>query len=199
MRHRLVGQVSFYVLLLQIDQDLAEEARKAMCPCCGARLHRANYPRTLRGAPPGLPEGHEKRFSFCCGKEGCRRRVTPPSVRFFGRRWTVAPVMVLLSALQHGATPRRLHALQRWLERPVPRRTLDRWRRWWRDVFPATAFWRGQARGRFGRPVAESRLPLSLIGEFSGDESSKFVALLKFLSPVTTASCAHLAMGLMRR
>ena len=34
MMHRLVGQVSFYVLLLQIDQDLAEEARKAKCPLC---------------------------------------------------------------------------------------------------------------------------------------------------------------------
>lgn len=197
MMHRLVGQVSFYALLHQIDQDLAEEARQAMCPCGGA-LHRANYARVLRGAPPGLPEGFEKRFSFCCGKEGCRGRVTPPSVRFFGRRWTVAPVMVLLSALQHGATPRRLHAIQRWLERPVPRRTLDRWRRWWRDAFTATPFWKS-VRGRFGRPVAERRLPLSLIDAFSGDESAKFVATLKFLGPVTTASCAHLAMGLMRR
>lgn len=197
MMHRLVGQVAFYALLLQIDQDLAEEARKAMCPCGGA-LHRANYPRTLRGAPPGLPEGHEKRLSFCCCKEGCRRRVTPPSVRFFGRRWTVAPVMVLLSALQHGATPRRLDAIQRWLERPVPRRTLDRWRRWWRDAFTASPFWKG-LRGRFGRPMAEGRLPLSLIDAFSGDESAKLIAALEFLAPVTTASCAHLAMGLTRR
>ena len=198
MMHRLVGQVSFYVLLLQIDQDLAEEARKAKCPNCGARLHRANYSRTLRGAPTGLPEGYEKRFSFCCGKEGCRRRVTPPSVRFFGRRWTVAPVMVLLSALPHDATSRRLDALQRWLKRPVPRRTLDRWRRWWRDAFPASPFWKG-LRGRFGRPVDECRLPLSLIDAFSGDESTKFLATLKLLRPVTTASCAHLVMGPTRR
>ena len=195
--HRLVGQVAFYALLLQIDQDLAEEARKAMCPCGGV-LHRANYPRSVRGAPPALPEGFEKRFSFCCKLEGCRGRVTPPSVRFFGRRWYVAPVMVLISALQHGATPRRLDAIQRWLERPVPRRTLDRWRRWWRDAFTASPFWKG-LRGRFGRPVAERRLPQSLIDTFSGDESAKLLATLKLLGPVTTASCAHLAMGLMRR
>jgi hypothetical protein len=198
MMHRLVGQVAFYVLLLKIDQDLAKEAWKTMCPHCEAGLHRANYPRTLRGAPAGLPEGFEKRFSFCCGKEGCRRRVTPPSVRFFGRRWTVAPVMVLLSALEHGPTPRRLHAIQRLLERPVPRRTLDRWRRWWREAFTASPFWKG-LRGRFGRPLAEGRLPLSLIDAFDGDASTKLIATLELLRPVTTASWAHLAMGPTRR
>jgi len=197
MMHRLVGQVAFFALLLQIDQDLAEEARQALCPCGGA-LHTANYPRAPRGAPPGLPEGHEKRFSFCCDREGCRGRVTPPSVRFFGRRWYVAPVMVLLCALQHGATPRRLDAIQGWLERPVPRRTLERWRRWWCEAFTASPFWRG-VRGRFGRPPAESRLPLSLIDAFSGDEPAKLIAALAFLAPVTTASCAHLAMGPARR
>jgi len=198
MMHRLVGQVSFYALLLQIDEDLAEEVRKLMCPYCGGVLHRANFPRVLRGAPRGLAEVFAKRFSFCCGTEGCRLRTTPPSVRFFGRRWYVAPVMVLLSALQHGATPRRLDAIQRWLERPVPRRTLDRWRRWWRDAFTASPFWKG-VRGRFGRPLAEGRLPLSLIDAFSGDESAKLIAALKLLSPTTTASCAHLAMGPTRR
>ena len=120
MMHRLVGQVSFYALLLQIDEDLAEEVRKLMCPYCGGVLHRANFPRVLRGAPRGLAEVFAKRFSFCCGTEGCRlRRTTPPSVRFFGRRWFAAPVVVLVSALRHGATPRRLDAIQRWLERPV--------------------------------------------------------------------------------
>jgi len=198
MMHRLVGQVAFYVLLLQIDQELAEEVRLEGCPWCGMALHRANYTRSLRGAPAGLPDGFEKRFSFCCGTEGCRRRVTPPSVRFFGRRWYVAPVMVLISALQHGATPRRLDAIQRWLEGPIPRRTLDRWRRWWRDAFTASPFWKG-LRGRFGRPVAESRLPLSLIDAFDGDESTRFESTLKILRPVTTASCAHLAMGPTRR
>ncbi len=197
MMHRLVGQVSFYVVLLKIDKDLAEEARKAMCPCGGV-LHRANYTRAVRGAPPGLPEGFEKRYSFCCKLGGCRCRVTPPSVRFFGRRWTVAPVMVLVSALQHGASVRRLDAIQRWLDHPVPKRTLERWRRWWREVFPASPFWRG-LRGRFSRPVAEGRLPLSLIDEFSGDDATKLIATLKLLSPVTTASCAHLAMGPTRR
>lgn len=197
MMHRLVAEVSFFALLFRIDQDLAEEVRLKGCPCDGA-LHKADYSRASRGAPPGLPEGSYKRLSFCCAKKGCRRRVTPPSVRFFGRRWYVAPVMVLVCALQHGATPRRLHAVQRWLEHPVSRHTLERWRRWWREIFTAKPFWKG-LRGCFSWPVAESRLPLSLIDEFSGDAATKLVAALKILAPLTTASCAHFAMGSTRR
>jgi len=106
--------------------------------------------------------------------------------------------MVLLSALEHGTTPRRLNAIQKWLERPVPRRTLDRWRRWWRDAFTASPFWKGLC-GRFARPVAERRLPLSLIDAFGGDESTKLVAALKILRPVTTSSCSRLAVGPTRR
>lgn len=197
MMHRVVGQVAFFALLLRIDQDLAEEVRLVACPCGGA-LHRADYARSLRGAPPGLAEGHEKRLSFCCAQDGCRQRVTPPSVRFFGRRWYVAPVMVLLSALQHGATRRRLNAIQGWLDRPVSRRTLERWRRWWRETFAASPFWKG-VRGRFDRPLAESRLPLSLIEAFLRGAATKLIAVLQFLAPVTTASCAHLVMGPARR
>jgi len=125
----VIGQAAFFTLLLQIDEDLAKEIHVTRCSCGGV-LHVANFPRTLRGAPPGVPEDFEKRFSFCCKLEGCRRRVTPPSVRFFGRRWYAAPIVGLVSALHHGATLRRLDAIQRWLERPVSRSTLARWRRW---------------------------------------------------------------------
>lgn len=72
--HRLVSQAEFYALLLAIDRDMAEEVRQARCPCRGA-LHVANYKRSSRGAPPGVPEGGDLRFSFCCEVEGCRRRV----------------------------------------------------------------------------------------------------------------------------
>ena len=195
--HRVIGEAAFFDLLLQIDEDLAKEIHVTRCPCGGV-LHVANYPRTLRGAPPWVPEGFEKRFSFCCKLPGCRQRVTPPSVRFFGRRWTVAPVMVLISALQYGGSKRRLQAVEMWLDHPVPKRTLERWRRWWREAFTAGPFWRG-LRGRFNRPVSESRLPLSLIELFTGEFSTRLEATLRLLRPVTTTSCAHLAMGPTRR
>ncbi|HRZ54915.1 MAG TPA: hypothetical protein P5525_05600 [Candidatus Paceibacterota bacterium] len=50
-------------------------------------------------ASPGVAGGPrwQVRFSLCCGKEGCRRRNTPPSVRFLGR-WVYAGLVVILVA-----------------------------------------------------------------------------------------------------
>jgi hypothetical protein len=198
MMHRLVGSAQFYALLLTIDRNLAEQVRREGCPCRG-RLHRADYPRSPRGGPPDLPAGYGKRLSFCCAVEGCRKRATPPSVRFLGRRWYLSPIVVLISALQHGVTPRRLRAIQGWLERPVSRRTLERWRRWWREAFPASPFWQAW-RGGFVPTPAEGRLPLSLIERFvEGPAETRLARILRFLSPMTTASCAHMAMGPPRR
>jgi hypothetical protein len=194
MMHRIVGTVEFYRLLLAVDRDLAEASRQGGC-LCGGPLHQANYPRSPRGGPPGLPEGYEKRLSFCCGREGCRKRSTPPSVRLFGRRWYLAPITVLISALEHGATPRRLRAVEQWLDRPIGRRTLDRWRCWWREAFPASAYWRA-LRGHFSTPVAESRLPLSLIERFEAPSAQeRLVSALRFLGPWTTALGARYLMG----
>jgi len=49
-----------------------------MCPPC--------YPRKPRGIPFVPEESYEYRLRFCCAEDGCRRRITPPSVRFFGRK-----------------------------------------------------------------------------------------------------------------
>ena len=38
------------------------------------------------------------RLSFCCGREGCRRRVLPPSVLFWGRRVYWAAVVLVVTA-----------------------------------------------------------------------------------------------------
>jgi hypothetical protein len=187
MLHRVIGQASFYALLLRIDEELAEEIRQAGCTCGGPR-HRANYPRSPRGTPVCVPEGYGLRLSFCCGREGCRKRATPPSVRFLGRRWYLGGVVVVACVLANGATPWRLGVLEELLEGPIPRRTLARWRRWWREVFPETAFW-AQARARFARPVAVERLPESLAERFERvpGEDPPLVRMLRFLWPLTTS------------
>ncbi len=118
--------------------DLAEAARcgAAGCRLCGHRLHSATYPRKPHGLAPSLGAG-VRRLSFCCCE--CRSRTTPPSVRFFGRRFRVAPVFVGLSVrLLGGSAP--VGTASRLLGVPVS--TLRRWRRWWRTVFPATPQWR---------------------------------------------------------
>jgi hypothetical protein len=202
MMHKLLADARFYLALLQIDRDLARAARDAGCSCEGSgTLHAAHYPRRPHGGPAALPEGYERRFSFCCGLEDCRARTTPPSVRFFGRRWYLAPVVVLVSALRHGVTPRRLAALREWLSSRGERlagQTVERWRRWWLETFPATPTWEA-GRGRFAPAVVEALLPQSLLERFAGDDRERLAAALRFLSPVTTGFCARFLTGPPRR
>ena len=80
MYHDLPRSTRFWLFLLAVDLDLAETTRRQGCSC-GGRLHRANYLRKPRGTPVQLPEEQRLRLSFCCDRDGCRKRVTPPSVR----------------------------------------------------------------------------------------------------------------------
>jgi hypothetical protein len=103
MYHELPRGASFWLFLFSIDQDLAETTREKACPC-GGRLHRANYPRKPRGGPDDLPEPYRQRFSFCCERDGCRKRTTPPSVRFLGRKVYLGAVVILISAMNYNGT-----------------------------------------------------------------------------------------------
>lgn len=182
MYHRLLSDASFFEFLARIDADLAEMVRAGSCVACGARLDRARYRRKPRGVPRAV-DGYQSRESFCCSREGCRQRATPPSVRFLGRRVYVAVVVVLASAMHHGVTDSRAERLKSELE--VPRRTLERWRSWWQEIFSGSRFWRA-ARGRFSSPVEESELPGSLLERFEGELQERVIGCLRFIGPVTT-------------
>ena len=192
---KLLADTRFYSMLLDLDWDLARSVRDMRCECKGP-LHVSHYPRRPRGGPPDLPEGYERRFSFSCYR--CRSRTTPPSVRFLGRRWYLAAVVVLVSAFEQGVSSRRVAAVRKWLGDQIDRRTLQRWRRWWLETFPASRTW-AAGRGGFVPPVAERRLPMSLINRFQGDDRERLTATLRFVSPVTTSSCAHSLVGSARR
>ena len=188
MCHEFLSDASFFQLLTRIDHDLAEQARAHGCGHCGGRLYRANYPRKPRGASrPLLGPEYEWRLSFCCAEEGCRRRMTPPSVRFLGRRVYLGVIVLLVSALANGISAQRGQRLSE--QFGVARRTLYRWRRWWREAFVRCPFWRA-ARGQFIPAVASARLPQSLHERFAGQSPKQsLVVLLRFLSPLTTTSC----------
>ena len=113
MYHDLPRTARFWSFLLTVDQDLAEETRKKACPC-GGRLHSANYLRKPRGTPVRLPEQECLRFSFCCDRDGCRKRATPPSVRFLGRKVYLGAIVILISAMRqdphHAASASFPHA-----------------------------------------------------------------------------------------
>ena len=179
-----MSEASFYAFLERIDTELAETARATGCGCGGV-LHRATYPRKPRGGPRELGAGYDRRLSFCCARRDCRQRRTPPSVRFLGRRVYLGAVVVLVSAMLNGPTPRRVATVGALLG--ASRRTLERWRRWWRTTFAETAFWKAAA-GRFARPPTRGHLPGALLARFRGDERMRLVATLRFLAPITTAS-----------
>ena len=165
------------LLLLRFDRELADQVRARRCPHCASALHSARYERKPRGLPDGLPQEYDRRESLCCSADGCRRRVRPPSLRFFGRRVYVGPVFVLACAMIHGITEKRAAVLRDLVG--VSIRTLRRWRAWWRKAFPHSAFWQAM-RARFTPPVDESLLPGSRLERFGRPaESGRLLAALK--------------------
>jgi len=176
----LLADARFHELLLAFDHDLATAARAAGCMRCGGVLHSARFRRKPRGGPAGLGEGFNQRLSFCCAVELCRKRMTPASFRFLGRKAYLGAVVVLISAMREGATAaRRLSELT-----GVSRRTIARWRKWWRSVFTARPFWR-QVAATIMPPIDTARLPASLLERFAGDATSQVIALLRLLLPIT--------------
>jgi len=185
MYHSPLSDARFLPFLDSIDEDLAETARKQGCPCCGGRLHSADYPRKPRGGPDPLPETSQRRFSFCCAREGCRKRTTPPSARFLGRKVYLAVVVILVAAMRHGPTPRRVRELSAHFG--ADRRTIARWQVFWRELFPNTPFWKAE-RARLAPDLDTTTLPLSLLDAFlrGPDDYGGWKQLLRFLAPITT-------------
>jgi hypothetical protein len=183
MSHTPLIDARVWQLLLTIDRELATNARATGC-ACGGPLHSARYPRKPRGGLPAeFRPAYSQRESLCCARADCRRRTTPPSVCFLGRRVFLAAVVVLVSAMTAGLTAKRAAHLR--LQFGVRERTLQRWRAWWLQTFPRTVFWKG-ARARLMPPADEQRLPASLLERFPDPLADALVACLKFLAPVTT-------------
>lgn len=186
MLHAYLHDASFWATLLAIDEDLAAQTRRGGCAHCGSRLHFAGYRRKPRGVPRSvLGPAYERRLSYCCARAGCRRRATPRSVRFFDRRGYLGALVILVAALEQGMSGSRRQALRRHFG--VHERTVWRWRRWWRQVFPSTRGWR-EARGRWVCAVSVSALPGSLLERFSGeDPEKKTVQMLRYLAALSSA------------
>jgi hypothetical protein len=187
--HELLGDARLFRFLQEADDDLAAAVRAARCPTCGGPLHRAKYARKPRGARVALDPQYGWRHSFCCGAEGCRKRATPPSVRFLGRHVYLGAVVVLVSAMTGGITEKRAAEIRALIGVSV--RTLRRWRVWWRELFVATDFWKA-ARARLSPPVETDRLPASLLERFAPRLARDgLAAMLRFLAPITTGSAGE--------
>ncbi|MEK7750940.1 MAG: hypothetical protein AAB654_03415 [Acidobacteriota bacterium] len=174
-------------LLRKVDAEIAAKVCQGGCLVCGGKLHRANYPRKPRGLLAQEGQGNQSvyRDSFCCDQDDCRKRHTPPSVRFLGRKVYRGLVVVLVSAMRHGLNSKRLEVLRESLG--MDRRTVERWRAWWLHTFAQSPFWQAM-RARFSPPLAAEDLPGELCEAFDLERRDRLLDLLKFLSPITTDS-----------
>lgn len=189
MCHFILSDSRFYQRLFRIDQSIAEEEQKAGC-WCGGVLHSARYPGKPRGPRSGLDECYDYGLSFCCARDGCRRRRTPPSVGFLGRKVYLSVIVVLATALQHGLTEKRRKGLIEVLD--IASQTIVGWRRFWREVFPQSRFWQAE-RGRLLPPLAIRQLPGGLLERFNGEAlADRLVQRLLWICPITTASSRFL-------
>jgi hypothetical protein len=164
--------------LLALDRELARETKQRGCPRCGGVLDVANYQRKPRGGPFALDDEQSRRLSLCCRSDGCRLRVTPPSVRFLGRRVYISVVVLLGGVLRQGPTRWRADALQRVVG--ADRRTLKRWRSFWVErIGRSREFEIGRA--DFMPPPDATALPRSLLESFVGTASERVVHALSWL------------------
>jgi hypothetical protein len=178
----ILRDTRFYELLLGFDWQIAEAVHADRCPKCGAVLHWGSWERKPRGGPVDLRPRHRLRFSLCCAAEGCRKRETPGSLRFLGRKVYFGAMVVLISAMQSGLNHERMRRLKALVG--VGRRTVLRWRDWWHTVFAMSPFWRAH---RGLAPSASTMdLPASLLKSFAGATLQQLILLLRFLVPITT-------------
>jgi len=175
----------FFEGLMTIDAAVADRAAAEPCRDCGGPLYRGDYPRKPRGGLLAIAaEAFSRRFSLCCGRDGCRRRATPPSVRFLGRRVYVGAVVVLASAV--ALTAATVSAGVR--TTGVPARTSRRWLRWWRGPYTTSGAFVDLSARLVPAPDRQ-RLPVSLLQRLGGKGSAPIAKLLAWLAPITTASC----------
>jgi len=185
--HAILSDIKFFQQLVLIDQDLADQTRLHGCPC-GGPLHQSHFPRKPRSCPAEVRNDFGRRFSFCCGQ--CRRRITAASVRFLGRRVHLALAVVLVS--DRGPTPETARRLAKQLS--VAPRTVERWRQWWREGFPATGLWQAMC-ARFMPPLDLALLPTALLSRFTGASNEAMRGLLMFLIPLTGSAAITLSEG----
>lgn len=174
----------FFEKLTEIDAAIVARAAAEACRFCGGPLHRGDYARKPRGGlMAAAAEAFCRRFSLCCGREGCRRRATPPSVRFLGRRVYVGAAIIIASvvalAMATAGASRRATG--------IAPRTTRRWLRWWRGPFVETPVFVDLS-ARLIPAVARSRLPTSMLERLDDEPAARVQRLLAWLAPLTTAS-----------
>lgn len=186
MWHGLVLGREFFDALVRYDEQITQRVAAAGCPRCGGRLHRSDYERKPRGGTiAAAGEAFGRRFSLCCSREGCRKRVTPPSLRFLGRRVYLGAAMLVACAVAFtlGFTAALRAALG------IPAQTVRRWDGWWRTIFVTSTVFVA-LRGQLMPPLDTDELPRSLLERLGGSASERVERALRLVAPLSTRSLA---------
>jgi len=181
MYHYLLIDTSFYNSLLALDKLIAEQVKQVNCQFCQANLNQSHYSRKPKGVPAGLDDNYSLRFSYCCAREGCRKRFTPPSMRFLSRKVYCSVVIIVIFLLSPQSDESRIDKFNQLLGTELSVETLRRWRRYWvKTVTQSHTF----KRAAFVQDLSPS-LPSSLLNLFQQDEKSSLKMGLKWLLPLT--------------
>lgn len=180
MLSELLKNKRLFYQLYNIDKETAQRYRQWPCPHCGDPLYFANYYRKPRGEPEGIPEEYFIKFSLCCGTQGCRQRLSPPSTRFLGRKVYWSPVILsIITDCQNHFKGKTLADLTR--HTGISRHTLKRWLGFFRNTFPASPTWR-KIRGYVSAYVGNDTLPSSLVNYYLTIKSKAEEALVSCLT-----------------
>jgi hypothetical protein len=174
----LLGKITLFSVLFNIDTELAAAHKQQGCPRCRGPLHQGGYERKARGELCEVPEAYRHRHNFCCG--WCRRRSLAPSLLFWGRRVYWGPAVVLSTASRQGKSGASYAYLRRLVGASAS--TVRRWMAYFTQVFPREPQWVAR-RGHVRADVPNDRLPgalLTFMGLHRTPEAT-LVATLRFL------------------
>ena len=105
-------------------------------------------------------------------------------MRFLGPKVYLGAIIILISAMQQGPSPRRVRELS--ARCGADRRTIARWQVFWRECFPQTPFWK-MAQAHLVPVVKIVSLPYSLLDAFLRRHRPcrGWMLLLRLLAPIT--------------
>lgn len=168
-QHLLPQDGAFFQQLRDLDKKFFQGAKKESCPWCKGRLDTANFHRKTRG----MGTDSEIRYSLCCRRPGCRKRLTPKSLRFFGRRVYWAGVFILAVDFL-----KELGMVGK-----IARQTIARWIAWWKEHLGAEAPFGKVLRGRVPPGTSIPLSPGPLLGLWNMSDSDSWLPVLEFFTP----------------
>jgi hypothetical protein len=189
---------TFPSLDIKISIEFIKTASCKNCGCC--TFHRADYPRKPRGFPNEIEKQIPSiffcsRISYRCSN--CRKRITPQSVRYLGRKIYISTLILLaVRLIEQGSGTEGFVKISKeirvLLKDFVPAKTVRRWLIWWQEAVWQSPFWKSK-QGLFSGHVERYLFLNGVWNHFaqSSDQAQSdsvqdlVIIILTFFSPLT--------------